>query len=97
MRIAYINTVAGYGSTGRLVDQLAGMNGIEPKIYYGRKKNLSERQTFRITGTAGNLIHVLNTRLFDLHGFCNARETFRMIEDIRAFHPDLIHLHNLHG
>ncbi|MCR5449562.1 MAG: glycosyltransferase [Solobacterium sp.] len=97
MRIAFINTVSGYGSTGRLVSQLAGMDGTVSRIYYGRKKDLSGCETYRVTGPAGNIVHAVETRLFDRHGFCSAKETNRMIGDLKAFQPDLIHLHNLHG
>ena len=97
MRIAYINSVAGYGSTGRLTDQLAGMDGVEGKIYFGRKKNLSERESFRMTSFPGNVNHALQTFLFDRQALSNTKETERMLEDLDAFHPDLIHLHNLHG
>ncbi len=97
MKIAYINSVAGYGSTGRLIDQLSQMEGIEAKIYFGRKKDLSKGDTFRMTSFAGNVSHALQTFLFDRHAFCNTKETRRMLEDLERFQPDLIHMHNLHG
>ena len=97
MRTAFINSVAGYGSTGRIVDQLANMPGVEGKIYYGRKKNLATAETFRFNGFAGNAVHAVKTFLLDGQGFANAKETERLVDDLRAFAPELIHLHNLHG
>ena len=97
MRTAFINSVAGYGSTGRIVDQLAQMPDIEGRIYYGRKKNLAAAETFRFNGFAGSAAHAVKTFLLDGQGFANAKETARMIDDLRTFAPDLIHLHNLHG
>ena len=97
MKIAYINSVAGYGSTGRLIDQLASMDGVTAKIYFGRKKNLSQGDTFRMTKLGGNIMHAAQTFLFDSHAFANVKETERMLEDLDVYQPDLIHLHNLHG
>ncbi len=97
MRIALVNSVAGYGSTGRIVSQLAHLPGTAARIYYGRKKDLSDADTFRMNGFTGNAVHALKTYLSDAQGFANAKETERMIADLRAFSPDLIHLHNLHG
>ena len=97
IKIAFINSVAGYGSTGRLIDELARMDGIEAKVYFGRKKNLSDHETYRMTGFFGNVHHAMRTFLFDDHAFCNTKETERMLKDLDQFHPDLIHLHNLHG
>ncbi len=97
MRVAFINSVAGYGSTGRIVDRLATMAGIDGKIYYGRKKNLAHAATFRMTSFWGNVEHAWRTYMLDQHGFANESETRRLIKDLEAFKPDLIHLHNLHG
>ena len=97
MKVALINSVAGYGSTGRIVDQLATMTGVEGKIYYGRKENLAHAETMRMTSFFGNAAHAGRTYLLDQHGFANAQETRRMVKDLAAFAPDIIHLHNLHG
>ena len=97
MKVAFINSVSGYGSTGRIVEQLATMQGITGKIYYGRKKNLAHTAVYRMTSFWGNVEHACKTYLLDQHGFANGAETKRMIQDLAAFQPDLIHLHNLHG
>lgn len=98
MKVAFINSVAGFGSTGRIVYQLSKIDGVEGKIYYGRKKDLTkDGNTKRITGLLGNIHHVLQTYMFDKHGFCNAQETRKLVQDIKEFDPDIIHLHNLHG
>ena len=97
MRIALINSVAGYGSTGRIVDQLAHLPDTQARIYYGRKQALTDADTYRITGFSGNAAHAMKTFLADAQGFASAKETERMVVDLRSFAPDLIHLHNLHG
>ncbi|MBP3890750.1 MAG: glycosyltransferase [Solobacterium sp.] len=97
MKVALINSVAGFGSTGRIVDALASLEGIQGKIYYGRKENLAKAETFRMTHFLGNVHHVIQTFLFDTHGFHNQEETKKLIADLKEFQPDVIHLHNLHG
>ena len=97
LRVAYINSVAGFGSTGRIVDQLSSMDGIEGMIFYGRKADMAKNPAYRFTKAPGNAKHILMTFLNDRHGFYNSAETRNLNRQISEFHPDLIHLHNLHG
>ena len=97
MKIAFINSVAGFGSTGRLVSTLSMMDEVDGKVYYGRKKDSSNAISMRFTGDIGNVTHAVGTYLFDDHGFHNAMETKRMLKDLDEFNPDIVHLHNLHG
>ncbi len=97
MKVAFINSVAGFGSTGRLVSTLSMMETVEGKVYYGRKEDSSNVNSMRFTGNVGNVEHAVFTYLFDSHGFHNAIETKRMLKDLDEFNPDIVHLHNLHG
>ncbi len=97
MKIAFINSVAGFGSTGRLVYYLSKTEGVTSRIYYGRKKNMTDADVFRMTSFFGNVCHALATYTMDAHGFANKHETEKMLKDLREFNPDLVHLHNLHG
>ena len=97
MKIAFINSVAGFGSTGRLVSTLSMMDEVDGKVYYGRKKDSSNAISMRFTGDIGNVTHAIGTYFFDDHGFHNAMETKRMLKDLDEFNPDIVHLHNLHG
>ncbi len=97
MKVAFINSVAGFGSTGRLVSTLSMMDGVDGKVYYGRKKDSSNAISMRFTGDIGNVTHAIGTYFFDDHGFHNAMETKRMLKDLDEFNPDIVHLHNLHG
>ncbi len=97
MKVAFINSVAGFGSTGRLVSTLSMMETVEGKVYYGRKEDSSNANSIRFTGSVGNVEHAVCTYLFDSHGFHNAIETKRMLKDLDEFNPDIVHLHNLHG
>lgn len=42
-------------------------------------------------------LHVLATFFRGEHGFASGRQTRRLIQKIRQWDPDVIHLHNIHG
>lgn len=42
-------------------------------------------------------LHMYLSRLFGNHGCYSRRATKRLIKKIKAFSPDIIHLHNIHG
>lgn len=97
MKIAFINSVIGYGSTGRIVDDLAHIEGVEGKVYYGRKDNFTSSLALKVNTIPGNIKHLVSTFLVDNHGFVNKKETDLLISDLESFNPDLVHLHNIHG
>lgn len=99
MKILFINTVYGRGSTGRIVKELGEAvekNGGEYKVIYGRGKT-NDSHAIRFTNEFEILIHVLKARIFDRAGFYSTYSTKRMIKYIKKYNPDIIHLHNLHG
>lgn len=95
-----INTVANYGSTGRIAEgigEAALANGWESYIAYGRNKSISRSKIIKI-GTKWDILwHVAKTRLFDKHGFGSENATRKLVKRICQIKPDIIHLHNLHG
>ncbi len=100
MKVLFINTVFGKGSTGRIVTQLGRaveQAGGEYKVAYGRGQAADEHHGVRIGGTVGILAHALLARLTDRTGFFSRHATERLIAFIREYQPDVIHLHNLHG
>lgn len=102
MKAAIINTVCGYGSTGRICINIAEAlhaGGHEARIYYGRgtADGANAEYARKIGSSAGILLHVLRTRVFDDAGFGSASATRHLIHDLEAFDPDIVHLHNLHG
>ncbi|MBP8959653.1 MAG: glycosyltransferase [Bacteroidales bacterium] len=100
MNILQINESVNTGSSGRIAEEISNLlseqmhNSI---IAYGRSNNKSRSDLIKIGNTLNILSHVLNTRLFDRHGFGSVKSTERLVEKIGLFNPDLIHLHNLHG
>lgn len=100
MRVLQINSVCGYGSTGRIATDLYDIlerEGHESCIAYGRGSSPEGYNTIKIGNKFDFYSHVLKTRLFDLHGFGSTRATKNFIKQIEEYKPDIIHLHNIHG
>lgn len=100
MKILQINSVCGYGSTGNICTNIYDLlieQGHECCIGYGRYKAPDRYKTIKIGNRLDNYIHVLLTRLFDLHGFCSKAATRELVNKIKIYDPDIIHLHNIHG
>ncbi len=100
MKILQINSVCGVGSTGRMATDLYRVlkdQGHECKIAYGRGTAPDGIDTIKIGSNPDNYLHVIETRLFDRHGFGSVNATGTFIKQVENYNPDVIHLHNIHG
>lgn len=100
MKILQINSVCGYGSTGRITTELYKAYeeyGHECIIAYGRGIAPKKYKTIKIGSTLDNYTHVIKTRILDKHGFGSKKATEKFIEKVKIYNPDIIHLHNIHG
>ena len=101
MKVLQINTVCGILSTGKICTDLAEVlkkNGYECEIAYGREEvPESYQNAYRICNDMQVKIDAFKTRLFDNAGLNNKVATKKLIEWIKAYSPDIIHLHNIHG
>lgn len=100
MKILQINTVINKGSTGRICEEIGNVilnNGWESHIAFGRNPRSCKSASYRIANRLDVLLHVLLTRIFDLHGKGSIKSTKNLIRYITKIKPDLIHLHNIHG
>ncbi len=101
MRIIQINTVCSYGSTGRIVVELNSIikeSGNEGIIAYGREiGNCNIPDSFMVGNEMDHKIHGLGSRIFDRQGFFSKKATIELINKIKDYKPDIIHLHNIHG
>lgn len=103
MKVLFINSVCGIGSTGRICTDLAQQleaEGNEVKIAYGRKGTVPKRfqkYAIRIGTDFDCKMHAIQTRLFDTHGFGSKRATKEFLKWAEEYKPDLLWLHNLHG
>lgn len=103
MKVLFINSVCGIGSTGRICVELAKeleASGHEVKIAFGRDPTVpqeAEKYAVRIGSGLDVKIHALQTRLFDAHGLGSKRATKRFLRWADDYNPDLLWLHNIHG
>lgn len=100
MRVLFINTVYGKGSTGRIIKDLGSSivkNGGEFCVAFGRGECDESINSYRIGEKKDYMLHALLSRITDRSGFYSAKPTERLVEFIKQYNPDIIHLHNLHG
>lgn len=100
MKVLQINSVCGYGSTGRIVVDLYHTleeHGYDCCVAYGRNSAPKYIEALRIGCKKDIFFHVLKTRFMDKHGFGSKKATQNLLNQIRAWGPDIIHLHNIHG
>jgi glycosyltransferase involved in cell wall biosynthesis len=99
MKVVQINSVCGVGSTGRIavdMSQVLTANNIENYIFYGIDK--SDYYLSKKIGNAANVrSHQLGTRILGYHGFYSKSATKKMLQELDAIKPNIIHLHNIHG
>ncbi|WP_066874230.1 glycosyltransferase [Clostridium mediterraneense] len=100
LKILQINSVCGFGSTGRIATDLYKVieeQGHECVIAYGRGTAPEGYKTIKIGNNFDNYMHVAKTRILDKHGFGSKKATIKFIEEVKKYDPDVIHLHNIHG
>lgn len=100
MKVLQINSVCGYGSTGRIVTDIYESlkeQGHDCFIAYGRGNASKGMSTIKIGTNVDNYVHLANTRLFGKHGFASVNATKEFLEKVKNYDPDVIHLHNIHG
>lgn len=98
--VLQINTVANIGSTGRIAEKIGNLaidEGWSSYIAYGRNARESKSHLIRIGGMTDIYAHVLGSKILDGHGLFSRRATKNLIKEIETIHPDVIHLHNIHG
>lgn len=101
MKYLFINSVYGFGSTGRIIaekcEQLKREGHVCAAAYGRNCVDNGAAQLIRIGTKADCLLHVGITRLFDRNGYGSKKATHRLLSQIEHFEPDVIWLHNLHG
>ena len=101
MKYLFINSVAGFGSTGRIAaDKCRELmaQGHSCVLAYGRDKaNCEDIPTVRIGSAWDYRLHGLESRILDDQGFGSRRATRRFLAWVREYDPDVIWLHNIHG
>lgn len=96
-KVLYINSVCGFGSTGRIVADLTKTDDYESLVCFGRKKDFANVNSFQFANFFDNAFGAIRTILFDNNLNICTNVTKRLIKKIREYNPDIIHLHNIHG
>jgi len=108
MKILQVNSVYGYGSTGRIVESIHKAcisKGIDSYVIFSRlgainstEKEVEETDNIiRVYNDKEFKEHVLKAVLLDKHGLYSNKSTYVIIDKIKEINPDIIHLHNIHG
>ncbi len=98
MRILQINTVPN-GSTGNLAKSIHNAlvsQGNESRIYYGFGSS-ADTQISSFTSMLDVHIHAVLSRNTGMQGYFSQLPTLNLINKIKSFNPDIVHLHNIHG
>lgn len=99
MKIVQINAVCGSGSTGRTCKELNDTllkHGHEGEILFGNG-NSGYPYARKVSLKLGVKFHSLMARLLGKNAAYSPFATRKVIRSIKAFGPDVVHLHNLHG
>ena len=100
LKVLQINSVCGIGSTGKIAADLSCAlkeKGNESLICFGRNEGKGFDQIYKICSDFSVKLHFLKSFVFDKHGLGSKFATKRLIQRIKIFSPDIIHLHNIHG
>lgn len=101
MNIVLINTVAEYGSTGKIVTILKNgyaSCGHRVVCYYGSRGENDKRDGFvKITQQREAYFSALAYRITGYQGLFLSRATARLIRALEQQKPDVVHLMNIHG
>lgn len=99
MRVLHIN-ICGNLSTGNIASDIIRQvrkQGGEGILAFARNA-ISEDIPYIKIGTDKDVyIHAILSRLTDHTGFYSKKATKHLTDQIKAWNPDLIHLHNIHG
>jgi glycosyltransferase involved in cell wall biosynthesis len=99
MRVLQINTVCGLGSTGKIATDIADallLNGDECMIAFGQYTT-TYKNSFKFGSKLENHLHNALSRLLGKQGYFSPLGTKELLNYIKNFQPDVIHLHNIHG
>jgi len=100
MKVLFINTVFGKGSTGKIITQIGSAVEAAGGSYmaaYGRGKKADDPHAWFMGSTFDRYLHAALSRITDRTGFYSRSATRKLVSFIRMYQPDVIHLHNLHG
>lgn len=99
MKIALVNAVCEFGSTGKICVDLAEEfieKGHECVVYYGNGKS-SKTYSKKICREYFVKLHSLLSRVTGLQGYWSCFSTLKLIIEIKRYKFDVVHIHNIHA
>jgi len=100
MKILLIDVNCKYSSTGKIVYDLyrrLNADGHEARIAYGRGDVIDEPGIYKFGLDWETKKHALLARITGKNGCYSPKSTANLIQYIKDFQPDLIHIHELHA
>ena len=100
MKVFEINTGFISGGPPRVMNGVCDAlinRGDDCMVAASRGEMRKDIKSVRVGGKYSPYVNALSARLFDNVGFTAKRATKKLIKEIKAYDPDVIHLHNLHG
>ena len=99
--LVLLNVAVNWGSTGKIAEgigELAISNGWNVYIAHGaRYKNPTILTSIQVSNCVEEALHYFDSALFDAQGLGSKYATKKFIKKLDAIHPDLVHIHNIHG
>lgn len=100
MKVLLIDVNCKHSSTGKIVYDLyteLNNSGHEAAVCYGRGPLIKEKNIFKFGIDLETYFHAGMSRLTGLMGFFSIFSTLRLINYIKKFKPDVVHIHELHS
>lgn len=100
MRVLQIDVNCKSGSTGKIAYDLHTQlikDGHTSAVCYGRGEKINEPNIYKFGYDLETKIHAALTRVTGLTGCYSYFSTKRLLRFMRAFKPDVVHIHELHA
>lgn len=99
MKVVILNSFCDHGSTGKICRDLSETllaHGIDNYVLYSRKtSNYSRARRFSLISKA--YVPAIVSRIIGNYGFNSLIDTIRLINFLKEYKPDIIHIHNIHS
>ena len=99
MKVLQINSFFSVGGPPRIMNGIYDTlkeKGFDCKIAASREKMYAPQDSYQVCDNYKVRVYALKARILDNEGFNATRETKRLVDYIKEYNPDVIHLHNLH-
>ena len=99
MKVVQINGtygVPGIGLSTKQVSDYLSSKGIENITFYGERQCESDKAFF-MGGYVSHKLHALYSRIVGRTGYLSIVATWKMLRQLKAYSPDIVHIRNLHA